>query len=507
MKTLQNSSFFSQFLGDAPSWYKVVLLTMLVVNPFLFVADPFLAGWVLVAQFIFTLIMAIKVYPLVSGGLLVLEAMIFGMATPDAAWHHIHHNIPVLLLVLFMVTAINFMRDLLEAVFVKIILAIKNNIVLALLMAFLAAVMSAFLDALTVTAVNLTVFLAFYKIYHRVASGYMASDKHDHKTDDHIKEEFKHELARFKWFLCSLTMHVAVGTMLGGLATLVGEPQNLEIGHMMGWHFVEFYLRMVHISLPVLVAGLMTTIYLESTGHFGYNSSLSPTVRTILRQEFDVEISKDSRAKIIVQAIGAVCLVFALAFHVAEVGIIGLGIMVFVAATTGHTQEHSISHKFLEGAVFSALLAVFFILVAIIDQQHLFSGVIAFCLGLPQEWQELAIFSSCGTLSAISDNVFVASLYMNELKAFFDAGKITQEQFDKLAIAVNAGTNVPSIATPNGQAAFLFILTHEFAALIGLGYFRMLKMAFPYFVVCTIAAILALLFLGWWTSVKYNIVA
>ncbi|MCZ8132979.1 MAG: hypothetical protein O9284_17040 [Steroidobacteraceae bacterium] len=34
-------------------------------------------------------------------------------------------------------------------------------------------------------------------------------------------------------------------------------------------------------------------------------------------------------------------------------------------------------------------------------------------------------------------------------------GLITREQFDLLAVAVNTGTNIPSIATPNGQAAFL----------------------------------------------------
>ena len=42
---------------------------------------------------------------------------------------------------------------------------------------------------------------------------------------------------------------------------------------------------------------------------------------------------------------------------------------------------------------------------------------------------------------------------------------ITREQFDKLAIAINTGTNIPSIATPNGQAAFLFLLTSSLAPL------------------------------------------
>jgi hypothetical protein len=35
---------------------------------------------------------------------------------------------------------------------------------------------------------------------------------------------------------------------------------------------------------------------------------------------------------------------------------------------------------------------------------------------------------------------------------------------------VNTGTNIPSVATPNGQAAFLFLLTSAIAPLIRLGY-------------------------------------
>ena len=45
---------------------------------------------------------------------------------------------------------------------------------------------------------------------------------------------------------------------------------------------------------------------------------------------------------------------------------------------------------------------------------------------------------------------------------------------------INTGTNIPSIATPNGQAAFLFLLTSAVAPLIRLSYFRMVWMALPY---------------------------
>ena len=72
-------------------------------------------------------------------------------------------------------------------------------------------------------------------------------------------------------------------------------------------------------------------------------------------------------------------------------------------------------------------------------------------------------FVANGVLSMISDNVFVATVYISEVKAALDAGEITRAEFDQLAVAINTGTNLPSVATPNGQAAFLFLLTSAVA--------------------------------------------
>ena len=59
----------------------------------------------------------------------------------------------------------------------------------------------------------------------------------------------------------------------------------------------------------------------------------------------------------------------------------------------------------------------------------------------------------------VSDNVFVGTVYINEVKTALINGAINREHFDLLAVAINTGTNLPSVATPNGQAAFLFMLT------------------------------------------------
>ncbi|MDH5638980.1 MAG: sodium/proton antiporter, partial [Nitrospinota bacterium] len=68
------SALFSNFMGHSPRWYKTVVLLFLVANPILlFTVGPFIAGWILVLEFIFTLAMALSCYPLLPGGLLAIE--------------------------------------------------------------------------------------------------------------------------------------------------------------------------------------------------------------------------------------------------------------------------------------------------------------------------------------------------------------------------------------------------------------------------------------------------
>jgi NhaB family Na+:H+ antiporter len=78
----------------------------------------------------------------------------------------------------------------------------------------------------------------------------------------------------------------------------------------------------------------------------------------------------------------------------------------------------------------------------------------------------------------------------------FEAGLIDRAQYDALAVAINTGTNIPSVATPNGQAAFLFLLTSALAPLIRLSYGRMVWMALPYTVTMSISGLAALWYLG-----------
>ena len=310
-----------------------------------------------------------------------------------------------------------------------------------------------------------------------------------------MHEYKRSDLDQFRSFLRSLVMHGAVGTALGGVCTIVGEPQNLLIAERAGWDFMEFVVRMAPVTMPVLVAGLITCVLLEVFKIGGYGARIPDEVLSILSEtdaDRDRKRTSKQKAALIIQAIVALILIVSLALHVAEVGLVGLMIIVLLTAFNGITEEHQIGHAFEEALPFTALLVVFFAIVAVIHDQHLFQPVIDAVLAMRIEIQPTMFFIANGVLSMVSDNVFVATVYIGEVRAALDAGDITREHFDKLVIAINTGTNLPSVATPNGQAAFLFLLTSALAPIIRLSYMKMLLMALPYTIVMSIVGIWAI---------------
>ena len=499
MPTTVPAAFLHNFLGHSPDWYKLTIISFLFVNPILlYTAGPVVTGWVLLFEFIFTLMLALKCYPLQPGGLLAIEAVILGLVTPHEIYHEVQAGLPVILLLMFMVAGIYFLREMLVFAFTKLLVGVESKTALSFMFVSAGAVLSAFLDALTVLAVMITVTGGFYGVYHRVASGKLSHhDGHDESSDDGVLEDHRSELDEFRAFLRNLMMHGAVGTTIGGVCTLVGEPQNLLIGQVAGWQFVQFAVEMSPVTIPTVIAGLLTCIVVEKLGWFSYGAHLPDNVRRILHQYEEQESAKmtaSHRQVMIVQAICAGLLLVALAFHWAEVGIIGLMIIVLATAFTGVVEEGRIGKAFEAALPFTALLVVFFVIVGEIHHQHLFDPILKWVLALEGRSEAIALFAASGLLSAISDNVFVASIWISEIKVAFDSGEITREAFDMLAVAINTGTNIPSIATPNGQAAFLFLLTSALAPLIRLSYFKMVWMAVPYLITMTTAAVFGVIY-------------
>jgi len=321
------------------------------------------------------LIFSIQCYPLQPGGLIAFQSLLLGLTDSYHVLHEIESNLEVILLLVFMVSAIFFMKNLLMVIFTKLLQAVRSKIFLSFLFVISAAFLSAFLDALTVTAVLITVTVGFYHVFDK-------SYKNNEITEDEFQEG--------KDFLADIIMHGAVGTALGGVCTIVGEPQNLLIADKANWEFMEFFIRMAPVTMPVLVAGLISCLLIERFKVFGYGHQLSETLRSKIvesAEKDDAERTSIQKIHLVIEALLGICLIIALGAHIAPVGIIGLFLMVFLTAFKGITEEHQLGGAFEESLPFTALLVVFFVIVAVINDQQLFTPVINVVLASPEDAQ------------------------------------------------------------------------------------------------------------------------
>ena len=77
MQPTMYQAFQKNFLGNSPGWYEKAIIAFLLINPIaLWAFGPFVTGWMLIAEFILTLAMALKCYPLQPGGLLAIQAIL-----------------------------------------------------------------------------------------------------------------------------------------------------------------------------------------------------------------------------------------------------------------------------------------------------------------------------------------------------------------------------------------------------------------------------------------------
>jgi NhaB family Na+:H+ antiporter len=362
------------------------------------------------------------------------------------------------------------MKPLLSWIFLRVLRATKNKIVLSLVFLVAGAFLSAWLDALTVMAVMMTACMAAKEIL----AGAMT--------------ETPEEKAEFDGFLRNLLMHGAVGTAVGGVSTLIGEPQNILIGHYAGWNFSDFYFKMAHISIPLQLGAVILCWSMERyrLKVFGFGYQFPDRIALTLDRQVKNKLAAEGEVyttQLIIMAVIFVSFMFALAFQIAPIGIIGLGLLIIVPVLTRQSEEHQLGKAFHDSLPFTALLVVFFMIVAMLETQKLFTPVMSMALGMQAKGQLYAFFTASGILSSVSDNVFVASIYVHQAYNAFTQNIVDRAQFDSLCLVINAGTNIFSILTPNGQAAFLFLLTSALARKIELSYGRMFLMSLPYAVI------------------------
>ena len=533
------------FLGDSPAWYKITIAVFLILNPILYCINPFVAGWAVLIQFIFTLACALKCYPLQPGGLLAIESMIIGLTSPYTVYKEVHANLPTLLLLIFLVAAVYFIKDMLFLAMTKLCLTVRRKHFLCLIFCMICAFLSAFVEPFPLVAIAVAVCFNFYAIYHRV--------------EGHGNEE---ELEEFRGFLRNLIIHGTAGAIIGGAMTKVGEPQNYMIGDKMGWEFIEFFQHCAVVSIPAAIAGFITCFSLEYFRCPGFRHQMPERARELIRKDYNKKINELTAHNVYVytvQIVAFVLLVFALAFHVAEVGLIGVGLIVVVTAVTGLTKEHDLGVAFTNAMPFAVLILVFFAILGVVHEQQLVTPLADWVFTFSGQSQLVALYLTNGTLSFVSDNVFIATVFINEVENAYASGMIAQmidgieaayangtlvqlinevkmahdneiilqfissveianangtfhaflsdakleyagkvvisrEEYEKLAVVVNMGTNIPAMATPNGHAALLFLLTSALAPLLRLSYFRMFKLTLPYAIVMTITGAVAIYF-------------
>ena len=101
-------TLFNSFLGKAPNWYKWCIIGFLILNPILFFVLPalgvnagFILGWIVLLQFIFTLIFSIQCYPLQPGGLIALQVLFLGLTTSYHVFYEINSYLEVILFLVF----------------------------------------------------------------------------------------------------------------------------------------------------------------------------------------------------------------------------------------------------------------------------------------------------------------------------------------------------------------------------------------------------------------------
>jgi len=73
---------YKEFLGNSPLWFKnIILLFLVVCLPLKLIVGTTVLGWMFIAMFILTLAMALKCYPLQSGGLIAIAILALGLTT------------------------------------------------------------------------------------------------------------------------------------------------------------------------------------------------------------------------------------------------------------------------------------------------------------------------------------------------------------------------------------------------------------------------------------------
>jgi NhaB family Na+:H+ antiporter len=303
----------ASFMGNAPRAYKLAMLGVLIFNVLLWLSlGATITAWAIVMEFIATLALSMYCYPLAPGGLLAIEAVLLHLTTPERVYAETLGGISVIMLLIFTVSAVSFMQELLVYIFSRVLNIVRSQTLLALLFCLIGTVLSAFLNAVTVLAMVMSVAYGFYKIYFLAAAKLKDANANQLGEDGLVDPKALPDLEQLRAALRSLLMHAAVGTALGGVCTLVGEPQNVLIGSIMNWNFQQFAWEVAPVSIPIVLAGLALCVLLERLRWSGFGAEIPQSVRTLLVEHERHEAAhrtQRERWRLVVQGVAALLLV------------------------------------------------------------------------------------------------------------------------------------------------------------------------------------------------------
>lgn len=483
--------FKNFFLGNANEKYKYTIFLFIVTNFILsYIVSYFIIGWIILIEFIFILVTSLQCYPLLAGGIIILQSVFIGLVNIKNLENIFFEHQKIIFFAIFMMSSIKFLKKILLLIFTKILLCVNSKIYLSLSYFMISAFFSAFLDALTVIMIIIVVTEEFYQVYLNK----MDVLQNQYKCD--LENKNKKTIKQFRAFLRNLVMQAAIGSTLGGSVTRIGEPQNMLISEVMHWSFFDFFIKMAPINFPVIIFSILTLIILEKYKLCGYGFTLPKEVKNFFIIH-NKEMFNNNKIKytvnLIIQFIILIWLILLTVFQVSDMSLIGISIIILTSSFCGINKEKNIGKNFAGSMSFIVLLIVFFAVVLIINEQKLFLPLIKLIMHINNKMQYFLLYFFNGLLSSISDNIFVSSIFIQEAKNMFKDKLINFHDFENLAITINTGTNLPSIATPNGQSSSLFLLTSKLAIMINLSYKRMFLMSLPFTIVISLVGIICLL--------------
>ncbi|WP_412732519.1 SLC13 family permease [Minisyncoccus archaeiphilus] len=357
----------------------------------------------------------------------------------------------------------------------------------------MSAIGSAFLDQITMLFIMIG---GLSSIYYVV------------KNSGNFNQE---EMTSINGVIRMLIYTAFMGSLIGGTATPIGEPQCYRIAEILGiTDFGQFFMMMYMIFIGCGLA-LLTEILILTRfriGEYAFRWPDSEKLSSTLKEN-SLNLPNREKASNYIQLGAFLVFVLALLLLAAHINIFFLGMVAFggMMMLQGKNREHYISHSTGEVINLILVLLALYGIATALAQQGIILWIVLQILALPFFMQLLLIFLAAGMISSFSDNVFVATIMVTALLIALGANVINMTAFVSLTIAMLAGTTLFSFFLPIGNAGGLCILMHPFCnEEIGLDFKKMFLFGLPLIPVMAIVSLIIIVITFYFGTPNMDIV-